>query len=441
MSAPTRRPPSCSPLGARAGDACVATTTPTPARRRRGHVAPTVVAATHTRPIGHAPSPAPTDAGRRHRVGTTTTDGRRPPTAPPARPRGRAVAESARSPSPVDLAWRAGDDPTSTSSSRTGTIVTGRRRRNRATVLDITDLTARRRRAGPARAGLRADGDAGLRQLHRQRRRHHHRRVRRSAPTASFDRDTPREVLSIDQPYANHNGGDLAFGPTACCTSAWATAARAATRSAARIDLGNAARQDAAHRPDPSAATAVHVPPTTPSSASTAPGPRSGRSGCATRGGSRSTRPPATCGSPTSARTGGGDRRRLGRRTVRRRGLNFGWSAFEGTTLQRRPVARRATPPIYEYQHGDGGCSISGGVRVPRRGDPRPGRLVRVRRLLRRWRGGRWRSRARARSRWPPARQVDARPGAGHRRRRRQPDGVKVYVVSSQERLVRLKTT
>ena len=47
------------------------------------------------------------------------------------------------------------------------------------------------------------------------------------------------------------------------------------------------------------------------------------------------------------------------------RKTNFGWSAFEGSYKfnvdQNAPTALK---PIYEYKHGDDGCSVSGGVRV-----------------------------------------------------------------------------
>ena len=45
------------------------------------------------------------------------------------------------------------------------------------------------------------------------------------------------------------------------------------------------------------------------------------------------------------------------------RGLNFGWSAFEGTHQYNiDQPSDGVTPPIHEYQHGDDGCSISGGT-------------------------------------------------------------------------------
>jgi glucose/arabinose dehydrogenase len=45
-------------------------------------------------------------------------------------------------------------------------------------------------------------------------------------------------------------------------------------------------------------------------------------------------------------------------------GWNFGWSAYEGThRFNVDQPGEQVTMPIYEYQHGDAGCSISGGVR------------------------------------------------------------------------------
>ena len=45
------------------------------------------------------------------------------------------------------------------------------------------------------------------------------------------------------------------------------------------------------------------------------------------------------------------------------RGANFGWSAFEGTQrFNEDQPTDGATPPVYEYEHGDAGCSVSGGA-------------------------------------------------------------------------------
>jgi len=49
------------------------------------------------------------------------------------------------------------------------------------------------------------------------------------------------------------------------------------------------------------------------------------------------------------------------------RGVNFGWPAYEGPERYKSDQqARNALRPIHSYEHGDAGCSISGGARVPR---------------------------------------------------------------------------
>ena len=46
------------------------------------------------------------------------------------------------------------------------------------------------------------------------------------------------------------------------------------------------------------------------------------------------------------------------------RGANFGWSAFEGThRYNNDQSAEGVVSPIHEYAHGPAGCSVSGGVR------------------------------------------------------------------------------
>ena len=90
--------------------------------------------------------------------------------------------------------------------------------------------------------------------------------------------------------------------------------------------------------------------------------PRSGSTGCATRGASPSTAPPATCGSPTSARTQceeidllpAGRRRRAGAPTS----AGTRWRAPTPTTAAATPTA--ACCPVFEYGH-DEGCSVTGG--------------------------------------------------------------------------------
>ncbi len=103
---------------------------------------------------------------------------------------------------------------------------------------------------------------------------------------------------------------------------------------------------------------------------STAGRPRSGRSGCATHGGGRSTE--TTCGSPTSAREPGRRSTSSSRRRRQGRGLNFGWPVFEGSHCFANDPCDDAgmVIPVAEYSHERGlfdhrRDSSTGGARSP----------------------------------------------------------------------------
>lgn len=51
-----------------------------------------------------------------------------------------------------------------------------------------------------------------------------------------------------------------------------------------------------------------------------------------------------------------------------RSGLNFGWPCFEGTNVyDTGETCANPTAPVYQYGHGDGACSVTGGVVVRNR--------------------------------------------------------------------------
>ena len=157
---------------------------------------------------------------------------------------------------PVDMAWRADDDAPFVVD-KTGTIV--RRRRRRA------DDRARRVEPGPGGGeqgllGLAFDATGTLAYINytdvdgntasrSTRRRGGH--VRRRARRLLADRAAVREPQRRRRRRS---------GPTACSTSAWATAAPAATRSGGPPNPADAAGQDPAHRPHPPGDRAVHDP-------------------------------------------------------------------------------------------------------------------------------------------------------------------------------------
>ena len=144
-------------------------------------------------------------------------------------------------------------------------------------------------------------------------------------------------ILTATQPFANHNGGQLLSGPTACCTSAWATG------------LGRRSR-----RPGPGSdrPARLHSPGGRPtrhflhlcrrtirSWASRTPGRRSGATGCAIPGASAST---GLTGDLYIADVGQSQSRKSTSRPRRRqaaKACNYGWNIMEGQhCFTTRPV-------------------------------------------------------------------------------------------------------
>ena len=158
-------------------------------------------------------------------------------------------------------------------------------------------------------------------------------------------------------------------GPTATSTSASVTAAAPATTARATRRAATAsrstrcsARSCASHRTRTAATRPTRCRPTIRSSAATTPGPRSGRTGSATRGGSRSTATPATSGSATSARTSG--RRSTGRRhrrPRRREGRQLRVEPSRGHARVPREPARRRGAAGLRGRARQRPCSVTGG--------------------------------------------------------------------------------
>ena len=112
-----------------------------------------------------------------------------------------------------------------------------------------------------------------------------------------------RRLLQIEQPYSNHNGGDLVFGPDGLLYIGMGDGGARRRPGAAGHDpaelLGKLLRID----PDPTGDEPYTIPPDNPFVGVAGTRPEIWSTGFATRGGSRSTARRATCGSPTSART------------------------------------------------------------------------------------------------------------------------------------------
>jgi glucose/arabinose dehydrogenase len=184
------------------------------------------------------------------------------------------------------------------------------------------------------------------------------------ADDGTFDPASARAVLTVDQPYANHNGGKITFGPDGYLYIGFGDGGSGGDpeRRALNVSqlLGKILRID----PTPSADGQPYTVP--------ADNPFVGVAGARPEVWSVGLRNPwrfefdpangdlwiADVGQNAweeidhaSAASGAG------------RGVNFGWSAWEGThSFNSDQPAEGVTPPIHEYAHGDDGCSVSGGA-------------------------------------------------------------------------------
>ncbi len=178
----------------------------------------------------------------------------------------------------------------------------------------------------------------------------------------TFDPASARKLLTIDQPYGNHNGGNVEFGPDGYLYIGMGDGGSAndPERRALNVSqwLGKILRID----PTPDGDQPYTIPADNPFVDVTGARPEIWSVGV--RNPWRFTFDSAT-GDLWIGDVGQGEWEEIDlARAVDGggRGLNFGWSAFEGThRFNNDQAAEGVTMPIFEYQHGEAGCSVSGG--------------------------------------------------------------------------------
>jgi len=165
------------------------------------------------------------------------------------------------------------------------------------------------------------------------------------APDGMFDLASQRPLLRIDQPYDNHNGGDVLVGPDGGLWVPTGDGGSAGDPERVALDpaslLGKLLRIDLDTGVVEVWASGLRNPWRASFDAVT--------------------------GDLWIADVGQGDWEEISVAPVGERwgqGRNFGWSAFEGTHrfADDQPMLGHI-PPVFEYAHGDDGCSVTGGVR------------------------------------------------------------------------------
>jgi glucose/arabinose dehydrogenase len=263
--------------------------------------------------------------------------------------------------SPVDLAWRAGD-PTLFVVEQDGLIRPWRDGALGDAVLDISDMTDAGGEQGLLGLTFTADGtrayinytdDNGDTRI-----------VEYSVATdGTFEPASRRELLMIEQPYGNHNGGNVTIGPDGYLYVGMGDGGSGGDpeRRALNVTtlLGKILRID----PAPAGDAPYTIPPDNPFV---------GVAGAREEIWSVGVRNPwrmsfdRTTGDLWFGDVGQGDIEEIDVAWADEgagRGYNFGWSAFEGSErFNEDQPPDGATPPIFEYEHGDAECSVSGGT-------------------------------------------------------------------------------
>jgi len=173
------------------------------------------------------------------------------------------------------------------------------------------------------------------------------------------DASTARELLAVDQPYANHNGGNLVFGPDGRLWIGLGDGGSGNDPQNRAQDLGTLLGKMLRIDPTPSGS----LPYTIPSD-----NPFVGRAGARGEIWSFGLRNPWRYSFDRATDDLWiGD---VGQNSVEEidfaagssaGGENWGWPALEGDRANKGPKPAGAIGPILDYDQDDGGCSVTGG--------------------------------------------------------------------------------
>lgn len=269
---------------------------------------------------------------------------------------------------PLEVVARAGDDRTFVVQ-QGGQVVAG----DGTVVLDISDLTEADGEQGLLGAAFHPsrplvyvhysnlDGDSVIAEYEID------------SDTAVADAQTHRKVLVVAQPYENHNGGELVFGPDNMLYLGLGDGGLADDPVRSALDLSSPLGKILRFDPTPSGSSSYTVPADNPFVDVADAEPTIWSYGL---------RNPwkfsfdAVTGDLWIADVGQNQWEEINHAAATEgadagRGLSFGWSAFEGDARFNDDQSEDGhTPPAVTYARADGQCSISGGAVY--RGDALP---------------------------------------------------------------------
>lgn len=185
----------------------------------------------------------------------------------------------------------------------------------------------------------------------------------RVAADGTFDPASRREVMFIDQPHNNHNGGDLSFGPDGYLYIGMGDGGAADDPDRRSLDVSDPLGKMLRIDPRADGGKPYTVPADNPFVDVSGAAPEVFAVGL--RNPWRFSFDQAT-GDLWIGDVGQGDWEEIDVAWADQgggRGANFGWSAFEGThRFNEDQSADGVTPPIHEYESSLS-CSVSGGAR------------------------------------------------------------------------------
>jgi glucose/arabinose dehydrogenase len=229
-----------------------------------------------------------------------------------------------------------------------------------ATALDMTDLTNAEGERGLLGLAISADGTFGYVNYTNN---DGNTRIDEYSirPNGNFDSASRREVLGFDQPYPNHNGGMVVFGPDNMLYIGTGDGGAAGDPDRRALDMSEWLGKILRIEPRQSGGSAYTVPSNNPFV---------GVDGARPEIWSLGLRNPwrfsfdRKTGDLWIADVGQGQWEEVDVGWADEgagRGLNFGWSAFEGThPFNADQSADGTTAPVHEYEHVGEDCSISG---------------------------------------------------------------------------------
>lgn len=225
-------------------------------------------------------------------------------------------------------------------------------------ILDITGETSFESEQGLL--GIAFSPDGGRMHINFTNRAGDSRVVEFQFPGGNIDPNTRREVLALDQPFVNHNGGNLVFGPDG---KLWIGFGDGGSGNDPQDNgqsmstlLGKMLRID----PAPSASGAYTIPPDNPFVAS--PGARPEIWALGLRNPWRYSFDRVT-GDLWIGDVGQYAQEEIDFMAAGQgKGVNYGWARLEGNRRVRGTPPAGAIPPIHTYPlHSDGRCAVVGG--------------------------------------------------------------------------------